>query len=68
MKEEIRWFEQMLQVISDYQGRNGHVFEDFASKYGLSLEIDESPRPVIKGISTSAVIREIREGRWRRYT
>lgn len=68
LKEEIRWFEKMLKAIDGYKVQDGRAIEDFAFRYGLNHEAEDTPRPVIKGTSTSEVIREVREGRWRRYT
>jgi hypothetical protein len=67
LKDEIRWFEKMLKAIDSYKVRDGQVIKDFAFRYDLSLEAEDTPRPTIRGTSTSEVIREIREGRWRRY-
>lgn len=68
VRGETRWFRQMLKAIDSYRVQDGKVLEDFISRYGLNLTGEETARPVIKGTSTSEVIREVREGRWQRYT
>lgn len=67
-REETRRFKQMLKAIDSYRVQNGQFLEEFISRYGLNLADEDTPRPVIKGTSASEVIREVREGRWRRYT
>lgn len=68
MKTQFRWLEQMLKSIDSYKVQDGQAIQDFASRYRLELDSEDSPRPIIKKTLTSRVIREIREGRWRRYT
>lgn len=68
VREESRWFQEMLKAIDSYRVQDGRFWEDFISRYGLNLAGEETARPVIKGISTSKVIRAVREGRWHRYT
>lgn len=68
VREESRWFQQMLKAIDSYRVQDGRFWEDFISRYGLTLAGEDTARPVIKGTSTSKVIRQVREGRWQRYT
>ncbi len=64
LQEAVREFESMLEEIARYQNPCTSSVEAFFREYGVDLEPPPTTRPTVQGLSSSAVIREIREGRW----
>jgi hypothetical protein len=67
-KEAVEALETLLREISSYKRPVRQAIETFITEYGIDFEPYPLTRPVVKGIATSSVIREVREGRWARPT
>lgn len=64
VKESVKAFESMLRGIDRYKAPFNNSIEAFLSEYAIDFEPYRVARPKVKGISSSVIIREIREGRW----
>lgn len=64
LQEAVRQLEEMLEQIARYQTSGNGSIEAFVREYQIDLEPSPAARPTVRGFSSSAVIREIREGRW----
>jgi hypothetical protein len=63
-KETVRKFESMLEQIAQYQTSGNGSVEAFLKEYEIAFEPSPAARPKVQGLSSSTIIREIREGRW----
>jgi|YNPBryunderm2012_1023409.scaffolds.fasta_scaffold86782_2 hypothetical protein len=64
LQEALQAFESMLEQIARYQTSGNGSVETFLREYEIDFEPSPVVRPKAQGLSSSAVIREIREGRW----
>jgi len=64
LQEAVQAFESMLEQIARYQTSGNGSVEAFLKEYEITFEPSPTARPKAQGLSSSAVIREIREGRW----
>ncbi len=67
-KAAVKVFEALLREIGSYKAPFNQFIEAFIAEYDIDFEPPSTTRPLVRGISTSSVIRDVREGRWSRYT
>lgn len=64
IQEAVQEFESMLEQIAKYQSSGNGSVEAFLREYEIDFEPSPAARPKVQGLSSSTIIREIREGRW----
>lgn len=64
LQEAVQEFESMLEQIAKYQTSGNGSVEAFLREYEIDFEPSLAARPKVQGLSSSTIIREIREGRW----
>lgn len=64
LQEAVQQFETMLEQIAQYQTSGNGSLEAFLREYQIDFAPSQAARPRVENLSSSAVIREIRESRW----